>query len=104
MAVYLIRYRNVDVNSCRAHNCNQTLLIQLEPGKTNMSKQSKINGWLGTTDDLDAYALGCFDNIKDLCIAIRKQGHCGKKIFDKVKNWFESDDKEPCILQMRHRW
>lgn len=42
------------------HNGEQSVELRTQPGRTNMSHEVRIEGWLGTTDDVEATALGQF--------------------------------------------
>jgi hypothetical protein len=41
------------------------LTIQTCPGRTNQGREAKLNGWLGTTNDLAEYALGRFATLEE---------------------------------------
>lgn len=43
-----------------------------QPGRTNMSREERIEGWLGNTNGVSRTALGAFDNLTDARRAARK--------------------------------
>lgn len=69
---YLIQIRNVAPHSPK-YPLDTTYVIQTRPGVTNMSSEPKIDGWLGTTDDIAQYAEGEFAAFADALAAIPEQ-------------------------------
>lgn len=51
---------------CNSH----TVQITTEPGRTNMSNEVRVDGWLGTSNDWAAYAHGEYDSIEAARAAI----------------------------------
>lgn len=60
MAYY--RIRNVKVQDMGP--TDDYYVIQTTPGRTNMSHEERVEGWLGQTNDWSAYAEGEFDSIE----------------------------------------
>lgn len=51
---------------CNSH----TVHITTEPGRTNMSNEVRVDGWLGTSNDWAAYAHGEYDSIESARAAV----------------------------------
>jgi hypothetical protein len=49
------------VSNTNEPNSIDKIRLQKEPGYTNMSREPREEGWLGTTDGIDQTALGVFD-------------------------------------------
>lgn len=51
--VYPVRYRHI-------RRGDEWLKLRLRPGRTNLSHAPRTRGWLGTTNDVEATALGAY--------------------------------------------
>lgn len=49
--IYPVRYRHIQ-------HGNEWLELRSQPGRTNLGREPKLRGWLGTTNDVEAHALG----------------------------------------------
>jgi len=80
------QYQEHNWNDFPEHGC---LTIFASPGKTNMSHEVKITGWLGTSNDMDETALGEFDSLE---LARKKCEELGYTIPD------DSEDFKPIVF------
>lgn len=69
---YVIESKYVGPNQDQAQYCDvDTIGIYTTPGKTNMSREVKLEGWLGTTNDWSEYAHGEYETVEAAEAAIR---------------------------------
>lgn len=61
---YVLSSENVGPNADDNKN-SHTYWVSTEPGITNMSRQVKLEGWLGTTNDVTEYAHGEFNSLEE---------------------------------------
>jgi len=75
--LYLIR--SVDINTTPdrpsqvAPHRDDIIMVLDKPGRTNLSNEERVEGWLGTTDNRDRTALGEFTKAEALAY-LRAQG------------------------------
>lgn len=72
--VYLISNADMKPDHLRGGNCADWLSVHGKPGKTNMSRVERAEGWLGQTGDTSSTALGEFEDFDALCEAIERAG------------------------------
>ena len=73
-----------------------TMGIYRTPGKTNQSHEERIDGWLGTTNDVSETAHGEFETIEEARQYIQKYfgEDCRKTEFDAI---FDEDEEPDCV-------
>ncbi len=59
---------------------NEQLELRTQPGRTNLSHESCVSGWLGTTNDVEATALGAYEvvSVRERWLADGRQRIDGK--------------------------
>ena len=74
---YVIESKYVGPNQDQSQYCDvDTIGIFTAPGKTNSSREVRLEGWLGTTNDWSEYAHGEYESVEAAEAAIReKWGH-----------------------------
>ena len=68
---YPIRSEDVGPNACN-HGHSVSYRIATWPGKTNSSHEDRTSGWLGTTNDVSAHALGALETYSEALETIRE--------------------------------
>ena len=94
--LYPILHEDISPNECRARTRLPWITVQRAPGHTNMSYQECSEGWLGSTNDIDAHALGEFDEhaIGDLVECV--ESALGQTIdHAALAQWIDSDNDDP---------
>ena len=61
---YLIGTTNVSPNAVRSGYSTEYHHLADQPGRTNMSNEERLRGWLGTTNDIQEYAYGYVEVIE----------------------------------------
>lgn len=72
---YPILITDLTPDTLRSGRENRTVEVHDTPGTTNQSGEERIKGWLGTTNDIDAEALGEFASRTDLEAYLRAEGY-----------------------------
>ena len=65
MPYYIIEDQYIGPNYTTKDINNHHFLITTVPGRTNMSREERTSGWLGTTHDYYRYAHGEYDTLDD---------------------------------------
>jgi len=77
--------------------------IHTRPGRTNMSREERTDGWLGTTNDTAEHALGEFETIKEARAAIAADGWTEQADIDEdwppCETWVETWTKPEALMQ-----
>jgi len=61
MKIYVIRESDVSPDALRSSWNPDRIVLARQPGRTNLNDQERDEGWLGTTGEVDRYALGTID-------------------------------------------
>jgi hypothetical protein len=64
---YVIEIENLQPNDGEDHH---RMFIQTEPGQTNMSREVRVDGWLGTTNNIREHAHGAYDSESEARLAV----------------------------------
>ena len=91
---YLIRSEYVGPNTDQHRYDGKAFFVQTEPGRTNMSHEIKIEGWLGTTNDWYECAYGVFDSIEEAQKEAERilRPEYELKNYDEYDEWYERDE------------
>jgi len=94
-------YEDVSPNALRSNVTRGCMVLHREPQKTNLGHQPLTEGWLGTTNDISATALGEFNDndIAGVVLAVTQNGYCTDA--ETIRRWVQSRDPE--LVIRRHR-
>lgn len=97
--LYVIEFTNLNTRY-------NVINIESRPGRTNMSGDERETGWLGTTDNMNRYAHGKFDDLQGainkgaevlgvafryIWVALRNQVHSDIQYHVDLMEWDQSD-------------